>query len=942
MNKSYKDLTKKSSCWLLSSWLQPSGVCSTIANMPSFGRRSKPTPDVAKDEIDWMSWTDQDLDEILPLFVSQYNKITGSKVDLGATFQNIQENIGNDLKKCQSTRSQHAQKVINRVGSCLQIFGDIAAGGASIVFGPSAQCWNAISLIIRSVQKYPQALDGFVTLMERCSAFLERLNAFLIAESSSLPDRERLPKGLRKQAYGILFHFLEVLASSQNLVKSKAERWKVTLGIVLFNEDDSVAESLERLEWLVEQFTKAQIDEIQRDLKGLARWFRDSEEVRKQKEDEIQIELQANKDFRVQMLSLTQSIKDTSDGRTNREQHKENMQKIRRGLSLKPSDPWVERHTKISSTREDRTGEWILEDMSFKQWSDVTKQTIKVLTLRADAGSGKTHAINYIISHLEKKYSTGTNQAFVAYYYYSDDKDESLERCLGSIICQIALTNESYAKQVASACDTPTNVARAKDRWKTLVRDLYQFMKGTYYICIDGYGGLNRSADAIEAMAMIANEAVSDEGLNSVHIRLLVSSTDGTFSDELKATPSFSMIPFKNSSDLLIVTKSRIDRINRDRPELRTILTEANVQRLIEDIHSYNDLEAKVSQIEACDTEKKVQDVINNSGDDWNALLQANVEALNKSLSLTQIQQLNEMLVWIVGSNNNPTVTFLQNVLLFTFKEKLFLKTAIRSTYKVILAIDEDTGAVRLSSDKFLRILSTVDYQPTGLRIEPEGTLTQPEIEMCSHFVRNACGEKYYNKFRFDDFFAALSGRQKPRIHISEDSLPLAMTTSCVNMLHEREENDELGSFRDYASLWFYEHLKKLVEERDLLRVDSDALTTLGSKLVDLFYEEQYIDSWFKEGSLIDLRRDWTTKNEFLTSLVKFWKMAYIAKGFAVSEQKNVWVRSIISEPANRKIALGRIAVHLALRWFSCTTTTHTGNLFIPFDVVMDVCTLDR
>lgn len=385
--------------------------------MSSLLRRSKPNTNTNVDNVQWTDWTDEDLDEILSLFVSHYNRITGAKLNPTANFQTVEAEIAVELKKCQSTRSQHAQKVINRVGTSLQLFGEIAAGAASVVFGPSTQCWNAISLIIQAVQRYPQALDGFVTLMERCSAFLERLNAFLLVEKKSTTDKEHLPKDLRKQAYAILFHFLEVLATSQNLVRSKTERWKITLGIVLFNDDDAVADALDQMEELVEQFTRIQIDEIQRDLKGLAKWLRDTDEVRKLKEDEIQNELQANKDFRAQMLNLTQNIKDTSDGRTSREQHKENMNKIRRSLSLKPSDPWVEHHTKISSSREDRTGDWILDDLSFKQWSDATKQTIKVLAMRANTGAGKTHAVNYIVSHLEKKYSTGPSQCFVAYYY---------------------------------------------------------------------------------------------------------------------------------------------------------------------------------------------------------------------------------------------------------------------------------------------------------------------------------------------------------------------------------------------------------------------------------------------------------------------------------------------------------------------------------------------
>jgi hypothetical protein len=42
----------------------------------------------------------------------------------------------------------------------------------------------------------------------------------------------------------------------------------------------------------------------------------------------------------------------------------------------------------------------------------------------------------YIFTHLQKKYKAGAgpNQAYLAYYYYRDDKVGSLERCVNSII----------------------------------------------------------------------------------------------------------------------------------------------------------------------------------------------------------------------------------------------------------------------------------------------------------------------------------------------------------------------------------------------------------------------------------------------------------------------------------------------------------------------------
>jgi len=98
-------------------------------------------PDVVFDE-------DQDLSEAWPQVVRQYEDTTKKKLNVKTTFRSFQLQIDADIKESTTKSHQNARTVLSNVGTCLEKFGSIVAQGASIVFGPTAQCWNAISFFI--------------------------------------------------------------------------------------------------------------------------------------------------------------------------------------------------------------------------------------------------------------------------------------------------------------------------------------------------------------------------------------------------------------------------------------------------------------------------------------------------------------------------------------------------------------------------------------------------------------------------------------------------------------------------------------------------------------------------------------------------------------------------------------------------------------------------
>ena len=138
------------------------------------------------------------------------------------------------------------------------------------VFGPSQQCFNAISFVITAAQKYKEVFANITTLMERVSVFLENLNMYMNNYNADV----KLDKRLRKTVYRVLEHFVEILGTTHKLTTDWKARMKLKAKSFAFGEDEGIKDSLATLETLVSDFTGAQISMIVQGLSDAARNIR--------------------------------------------------------------------------------------------------------------------------------------------------------------------------------------------------------------------------------------------------------------------------------------------------------------------------------------------------------------------------------------------------------------------------------------------------------------------------------------------------------------------------------------------------------------------------------------------------------------------------------------------------------------------------------------------
>lgn len=272
-----------------------------------------------------------------------------------------------------------------------------------------------------------------------------------------------------------------------------------------------------------------------------------------------------------------------------------------------------------------------------------------------------------------------------------------------------------------------------------------------------------------------------------------------------------------------------------------------------------------------------------------------------------------------------------------TFRENFRLESEFRNTYSALLRIDAD-GIVTLKSDELIRILRENESKDPDSDVAGPHTeeISPAEIDLCRRFIKNACDPADFTRFKFDEFFDAM--RHKAHLRLGdENTVNFGVFSKCVNVLSESGDDANLEKLRNYASIWFYEHLKALVENLESFEPSRQSLSAMGRKLVDLFYDPDLIDTWFSTTNLNCLKYDWLYRDEFMEPLTKFWKNPHVAKGYAKDAEKNSWVKKVTSESANKYMPLERVATRLAFHWFSCTRTLDKDYLRIPFAFVAKV-----
>ncbi|CAK1360558.1 unnamed protein product [Cercospora beticola] len=871
--------------------------------MAPFSGASAATPITPIDRTNRLAMLSEedDLDTVWADIISRCSKIT--KWDLNdrrsLTVDQVISKIvpPKDKKAAESTGK--AKEVFKNALVCVQRFGEIAANAASMVFGPSQQCFNAISFVISAVQEYDDVFNNITALMERVSVFLERLRIYL----GDTDAKTKLDKRLRLTVYRVLEHFLMIMGLAHKLTRGWKAKFKLAAKIGAFGEDDGVKEALATLERLISYQTQTEITVILKDMSEAAKNIRS-----------LNSKLDSIADAQEKAASSLGFLQTAEERRKAEDEDRKRLETLREALNIESTKrPWSEKQDELWGKHIEGTGKWLLEykapSMSFARWADSKQPDVNVFSVKADEGFGKSFLCSIVVKHLQDKHRENPRICVAYYYFARDNQDKSpINKAMKAIIWQLASStttvSRDYLKLAAKACGNNKDFGRTADLWQKLVGEAAKHLDATFYIVLDGID--EAESEAGKPLASIITQIMNPDKDAQLRVRLFftgrASGLDALGDDVESHIPQLRIagpadVRSLNEDDILLYAESRLDDMDifaskseRNADKITELKERARIDLGTGVKGDYFALDYKLDSLSKSRNFREVEEVLSLARETRSQAIAREINHLNDTLRKDEIRELNDLLMWVITAFSDLSVEQCESVL--RLKADTFtliaLEKQIREKYYALFDVD-DEKMVSMRSDDIREYLdkedkdapndnSSAHHQPHAsehVALE-EGEIALVKRLLKTHFNNIFGGEDLYDRFGFEAFFESKLGDQAVRIHLETFNVShVRLAQACLVAICDKFDDEEYASFRTYAYEWFADHLRAITNNDD---IDIATKQDVGRKLVRVLREPEFIEAWWEKERMF-LRSYWVYGTSCLDPVFKWLSDPVVQRG---------------------------------------------------------------
>ncbi|GAP82873.1 putative neutral amino acid permease protein [Rosellinia necatrix] len=734
------------------------------------------------------------------------------------------------------------KKVFNHTLDCIAIIGGLVADSASCVFQPASTCYNALTFVIQAWRGYEGMFESLGGLLEQCGEFLDRLTYYTAS---------RMDATMTKVACRHLHLFVEICDRILKLNRTRSKIKAFTKQ--LFLGDDGVQDLLGRMNNLVNQEHRL----------ASAQTFKFSNEAAENSRDNLV--LTKRTDTKLDILMKDKKLKDHS------EETKKWKDALRDALDFdrseldngEPIERWREGLRKYRADVIDGTGDWINKHHSFMSW--IKGDSSPVLGIEGGDATGKTRLATNIIMSLRRlnAFETSSSRSAVAYYFLETGSKAAVEKnnvgesMSKSLLWQLANADRPFLKSAANICEKSKPFKNHQEMWIKLLLENDDRINSdsVFFIVIDGVG------DGIVALAPLFKKLSTEP--KRQRTRVLFTGKPNVF-DKLDIVDGvdFNKIVLKHSNeeDIKLYIRTRLDGMeilkDRDRPNISE-MRDKIFNTLTTKTSDYSTLSSVLDNIAQSGGDiGEIDDCLNMAGQTTYNQLIKEIEQLNKIRSSKEIDEINEIILWINWSQEPHTPSRMEAALTLRTgsassqqKSLLSLQSKIATKYSLFAVVggvvgyklpEGFDGIPRKNQEKSVdgsAIIRTEEIHPA-------------EIEMLKHYLSNVCPRNVYDKFEFDDFFDRKLVRKGTYICQDPDNAHITLAIRCLTCLVE-QRTDTAEKMHYYAHEQLYRHL----ELTDLSLADRDLKAEAGEKLAKLFTTDYGIESLLYPDPIGDTKR---------------------------------------------------------------------------------------
>ncbi|KAI0551588.1 hypothetical protein F4679DRAFT_538455 [Xylaria curta] len=545
----------------------------------------------------------------------------------------------------------------------------------------------------------------------------------------------------------------------------------------------------------------------------------------------------------------------------------------------------------------DGTGSWLWTHDAYTTWiAPKDKDSSHILLISGPASSGRTAASALVTKRLEEE----RGRTYVAHYFFtpSNQKSDEAEKntvqsALKYMAFQIARVDTTVLKTLGKACETDPgqfhNLKELKDIWKALKIGA-QGSGATYYFVFDGLDNL-LAKEAEMLLDFIFGPTLMET--SGGRVRILATGQEDLFVNKWTTKAPLQIhMEEHNRTDMRIIIE---DTLNKQ-GILANATPKSNQQqakvKIIEKLPhkvkgSYSSLYFELGEfirlLSTRITVKELDEMLEQSTSSHEIA----IKKLQRSLAPDEINELNELLKWVLYGGETMDLERLESALfLISGTESLSpLQYIIKSKYHTILKVVGTTVSAHDGVKEYFQKVNDDLNQPSKSRdratISMNITINNVDQELCGHFLWDLAQKAIRDKFKFD-FDASSSALHRSQGTISVDEFDAHRTILMRTFEYlKKEPRGETTAVGKYLFWWLPYHLDRLreLEDEDKGELMNDEQLEIGQNLCALFkpgglflqHKDMLAQIWWSMEEIEDIQK-WLMDSAIVRKLDKTWK----------------------------------------------------------------------
>ncbi|KAF9884889.1 hypothetical protein FE257_000956 [Aspergillus nanangensis] len=786
----------------------------------------------------------------------------------------------------------------------IQLFGNLAAGGASMAFPPSSLIFGAVTYLIGAAKGVSASYDAIQDLMGTLKDFTIRLKAY---------NREQISSDLSHKLSDILVTLLEVFALSTKTIR-RGRLLKFTRNVLL-GSDDAIQAAMGKLDKLTKVEAQLVGAETLTESKRTGRVVDDvSVTVHETNTAMNQMTVRVNELH--EMLGNLQVSREEAA-----EQVAERAHDAVRGV-LRPSkgDVAQDRYEKISKARLQGTGDWVRGEEVFKGW---VERESPVIFVSGNPGSGKSYLSANMIQFLQEEGlqgSEGNAQASVAYFFFKDDNPDtrSFHQALRDLAYQISKMDPVYEKYLATIDDYAA-IGTLESAWRNLFARFFIDKANTasdVYIVLDGVD--EAFPEEREVFLGLVQDLYDAQECGPVPLHIAFVGRPHLTDQFLEAletdVPTIHVTSQKNPADIEHYIKSSMKRsviMRKVSARMRLEIFE-KLSAGAEGMFLWVNL--MMQELMKKRTESSMRKCLEEAPKGLKDMLRHVFWSFSVSCTEEEAEYLNEMLLWTVCSEKPLELGHVEALLRLGSSEgdgMIDLEGTIRKQFAALFTLDRLDG---LTTAELKSRTTNIDADDIGLGDDIVGDdsdlgLDGEEVENMGDFDSDKSTTMMaFSHASIGDF---LRDKQEGKISGGEGHIPVGvdMTQALSHVLRtflknltDQEFLEKSGDARTMSTFtldsWM-QHLRSTSPSNGPLTTR----TEIASMLVTMFTDEDTMYRW------VDCV-DWASTQENLDAVRKWWNDPEVVASLTPQQQAFV-----TSTQSDTKRTFEPLAKFCAKRW---------------------------